>query len=189
MPGERRSLQSLKRKPSPDDLDFIDLTATPKRHQSSAITSWSSSPIIVTDSPSPLPQDPITTPKQQWVLPAPSSPSPSPSAQCVDPPHAITWPGNEFQPDPNGRANGKAWLASMYVVDMRNGFVAMDSPSLKQLPVTKRLEKVFGWPVPSRTFYDQRERWHSATDKEREDALAAGYSPEGLWSVFASNIP
>ena len=72
----------------------------------------------------------------------------------------------------------------MYVMDMRNGFVAMNNPSLKQLPVTKQLEKVFGWPVSSRTFYDQREQWHSATDKECEDALAAGYSPEGLMVSF-----
>jgi len=72
---------------------------------------------------------------------------------------------------------------------MRDGFVAMDSSAFKQLPVTKRLEKVFGWAVPPQTYYDQRERWLAATEVERENALAAGHTPEGLWSVFASNIP
>jgi len=191
MVGDRRSLQpSLKRKPDFDDPNFIDLTMTPKRCR----LSTPSSPIVV-DSPSPLQAFSIT-PKQERLPSAPLMSSPSPSPAFADSPsHSFASSssdlrvGNEFRPDPNSRTKGKAWLASMYVADMQKGFLAMDSLDFKRLPVAKRLEKVFGWAVPPRTFYDQRERWFSATSKEREDALAAGHSPEGLWSVFASKIP
>ena len=208
MMGERRSVQqSFKRQPDVDDSDFIDLTVTPKRHKSSESV-FSSSPIIVTDSPLPLQVFGITpspiivtdspspaqafniTPKQEYVL-SMSSPSPSPTFTDL-PSLSTSRAGNEFPADSSSRTartKGKTWLASMYVTDMQKGFLAMDSLELKRLSVVKRLERVFGWPVPPRTFYDQRERWLSATSKEREDALAAGHSQEGLWSAFASNIP
>lgn len=189
MMGERRSLRpSLKRKPDLNDSDYIDLTVTPKRQRSSDSVS-PSLPIVVTDSPLSLRAFSVTPKQEQVMSYATSSPSPSPSHLSASSSSSDLRMVDESQLGPNSRTNGKAWLASMYVTDMQKGFLAMDSLELKRLPVAKRLEKVFGWAVPSRTFYDQRERWLSATGKEREDALAAGRSERGLWSVFASIIP
>ena len=133
--GGRTLQQSLKQKPNFNHSNFVDLTVTPKQQRLSP-----SSPIILTDSP-------------------------SPASLYYDTQARMIF----FRPDPSSRTNGKAWLASMYVMDMQLGFVAMDSQE-----VTKRLEKV--GRSPPNSFHEQGD----------EDALAAGRSSEGLWSMFVS---
>jgi hypothetical protein len=92
---------------------------------------------------------------------------------------------------PGGPKNDKgSWMKGLHVVDMVDRFVKMDSPDIAHLPTKEaRFHTVFGKEhsfAPS-TYDDQLRRWRSVTEAERQRALEAGRTSEGLWTVFTKN--
>ncbi|KAJ7894412.1 hypothetical protein B0H14DRAFT_2559196 [Mycena olivaceomarginata] len=92
---------------------------------------------------------------------------------------------------PGGPKNDKgSWMKGLHVVDMVDRFVKMDSPDIAHLPTKEaRFHTVFGKEhsfAPS-TYDDQLRRWRSVTEAERQHALEAGRTSEGLWTVFTKN--
>jgi hypothetical protein len=90
-----------------------------------------------------------------------------------------------------GSKNDKgSWMKGLYVVDMVDRFVKMDSPEFMHLPTKEaRFHAVFGREhsyAPS-TYDDQLRRWRSVTEAERQRALEAGRTSKGLWTVFTKN--
>ncbi|KAJ7922241.1 hypothetical protein B0H13DRAFT_2655778 [Mycena leptocephala] len=90
-----------------------------------------------------------------------------------------------------GLKNDKgSWMKGLHAVDMVDRFVKMDSPDIAHLPTKEaRFHAVFGHEhsyAPS-TYDDQLWRWRSVTEAERQQALEAGRTSEGLWTVFTKN--
>ncbi|KAF7348777.1 hypothetical protein MVEN_01397300 [Mycena venus] len=90
-----------------------------------------------------------------------------------------------------GPKNDKGnWMKGLHVVDMVDGFIKMDSPEFAHLPTKEaRFHAVFGQGhsyAPS-TYDDQLRRWRSVTEAERQQALGAGRTSKGLWTVFTKN--
>jgi hypothetical protein len=53
----------------------------------------------------------------------------------------------------------------------------------------QRFWKAFSQKYIQSTYFDQRRRWRIASASQREAALAAGFTAQGLWSAFASAVP
>lgn len=90
-----------------------------------------------------------------------------------------------------GLKNDKgSWMKGLHAVDMVDRFIKMDSPDIAHLPTKEaRFHAVFGHEhsyAPS-TYDDQLRRWRSVTEAERQQALEAGRTSEGLWTVFTKN--
>ncbi|KAJ7699638.1 hypothetical protein B0H17DRAFT_1129239 [Mycena rosella] len=107
------------------------------------------------------------------------------------PPSATTPPLSEHQhsPSPPPRSAPRRGPAGEYTVDVIAGFVEMKSPELARLPVDIRFRKIFGADYKQQTYNDQVRRWNTASEAQRQVARAAGRTPEGLWSIFAKNVP
>ncbi|KAJ7667450.1 hypothetical protein DFH06DRAFT_1126263 [Mycena polygramma] len=74
------------------------------------------------------------------------------------------------------------WMKGMYVKDMVAGFARMDSKELAHLSKAERFHAVFGaFRFTPSTYDDQCRRWRSASHEERQKALDAGRTDEGLW--------
>ena len=84
----------------------------------------------------------------------------------------------------------KQWPASMYVVDMVNGFKKMDQ--LRRdggKNFETRFEITFNRKAPrSSTYYDQVRRWKNASEEIRQAALSAGRTEKGQWARFAQLV-
>ncbi|KAJ7881678.1 hypothetical protein B0H13DRAFT_2540367 [Mycena leptocephala] len=90
-----------------------------------------------------------------------------------------------------GLKNDKgSWMKGLHAVDMVDRFVKMDSPDIAHLPTKEAcFHAVFGHEhsyAPS-TYDDPLRRWRSVTEAERQQALDAGWTSEGLWTVFTKN--
>ncbi|KAJ7320714.1 hypothetical protein DFH08DRAFT_818974 [Mycena albidolilacea] len=89
-----------------------------------------------------------------------------------------------------GSKNDKgSWMKGLYVVDMVDRFVKMDSPELMHL-LTKEahFHAVFGREhsyAPS-TYDNQLQHWRSVAEAKRQRALE-GRTSKGLWTVFTKN--
>jgi len=90
---------------------------------------------------------------------------------------------------PTSDEDGLIWPHGMYTIDMRDGFLVMDSNDLNHLSEEKRFGLVFKCVYKRTTYGDQRRRWRRATEAQRQRALGAGRTPEGLWSVFSREVP
>ncbi|KAJ7710614.1 hypothetical protein B0H17DRAFT_1123745 [Mycena rosella] len=118
-------------------------------------------------------------------------PQTSSTPATTPPPSATTPPLSEHQhsPSPPPRSAPRRWPAGEYTVDVIAGFVEMKSPELARLPVDIRFRKIFGADYKQQTYNDQVRRWNTASEAQRQVARAAGRTPEGLWSIFAKNVP
>lgn len=177
MPAEcdavRRALRlkrqrQLSAESASDDLEILAVPLPPKRYtQRPRLTiDTQSSPDI---GPSSSSSTSTSTPSSS--LPSPTSPalvSPASSTSSLTP---LLWP------------------AGVHAVDMAKGFIRMDSPALKGVPMPARFDLVFGAPYRSSTYHDQRKRWRLATEDQRQAVLNAGHTPLGLWSTFAISVP
>jgi hypothetical protein len=90
---------------------------------------------------------------------------------------------------PESPGSQRVWPSAWHVVDIINGFVEMDNPENSHLPVNQRFEKIFRCRFKRSTYGDQRTRWDIATPEQRNAAIDAGYTADGLWAKFAKEIP
>ncbi|KAJ7820011.1 hypothetical protein B0H14DRAFT_3472647 [Mycena olivaceomarginata] len=82
------------------------------------------------------------------------------------------------------------WLAGMYVVDMVAGFRQMDSRSLKGLNCKEHFKHMFGSEVEyhALTFTAQQAKFNKATPMQVKKGVEAGWTTDGLWSVWRKRI-
>jgi hypothetical protein len=79
----------------------------------------------------------------------------------------------------------------MYTVDMAIGFLRMEAPELKHIPVAACFQQVFrtDWPYIERTYGDARLRWTRGSEVLRTASFNAGRTDAELWSVYAAQVP
>ena len=83
-------------------------------------------------------------------------------------------------------AEGKKWPAGMYTVHMARGFRKVNCQEFKdlKLPLSERISRTFHRHIPCNTYNDQLRFWKRASQEQRDSAVNAGRSKEGLWSAF-----
>ena len=131
-------------------------------------------------------------PKRRRVTASPdSSPSLPSSPIAISPVHDVfpwTHIHNPLEPPTLCRR----WPADWHVVDIVDGLKAVDdsAPQGKESSesMMARVNRIYGCTIPYSTFNDQRNRWRRAPQSLREEVLAAGRTPSGLWSHFARSV-
>ncbi|KDR83981.1 hypothetical protein GALMADRAFT_275227 [Galerina marginata CBS 339.88] len=109
--------------------------------------------------------------------PTPASPfsrSSSITTMSPPPPSMLSVPQDIYVPD------GTRWPDGMYAVDMARGFHRIDQGGTGILKA--RLFNVFGREVPVSTYRDQLRNWRALTQRRRDELIAAGRAPAGLWT-------
>jgi hypothetical protein len=71
--------------------------------------------------------------------------------------------------------------SSFYVVDVHKAFTFRSTYLLAMEP---QFEQFFQLPWKSSTYYDHKARWFNALRDARDNAVAAGYTEDGLYSRF-----
>ncbi|KAJ7487332.1 hypothetical protein B0H11DRAFT_2012127 [Mycena galericulata] len=155
--------------PRPRQRPRLSITTTiPARGSSSA-------PITI-DSPPPSALSLTSVGRSSSLSSMPSSPIPSSAT------------------DRHGRRRQQgvkpSWPYGMYVVDMAQGFIDMDSPAFKtqRLHRGERFTRVFKATYKPSTYDNQFQLWTRASDELKDEAVKAGRSPAGLWSIFRKNV-
>ena len=114
-----------------------------------------------------------------------SSPIPSLASIADTPPCPIS-------PSPP-LASRCRWPADWFAIDIVNGFRAIDAsaPLGKETRehLMSRVCRIYNCHIPYTTYNDQRQRWKKAPQSLREQVLAAGQTPLGLWSTFVREVP
>lgn len=108
-----------------------------------------------------------------------------PSSPCTpSSPH-----GSASSPPP-GMARRTKWPAGMYAIDMDQGFKKMKNPILLEQFGTRAalFEHVFNAPFKHSTFNDQQLRWKRADRDLCQATIAAGRTPQGLWSMIIGAV-
>jgi len=86
----------------------------------------------------------------------------------------------------------RRWPADWYAIDIVNGFKAVDdgAPHGKESSesMMARVNRIYGCNIPYSTFNDQRNRWRRAPQSLREEVLAVGRTPSGLWSNLVRSV-
>ena len=76
------------------------------------------------------------------------------------------------------------WPTDFYAVDIVHGFDKCEKARCARAGVGKTFESIFQVPFRSTTYYNHRHHWESAPQRCRDKALAAGHTPDGLWTSF-----
>jgi len=76
------------------------------------------------------------------------------------------------------------WLTDFYTVDIVHGFDKCERARHARVGVGKTFESIFQVPFCSTMYYNHRHHWESAPQHCRDKALAAGHTPDGLWTSF-----
>ncbi|KAJ6466395.1 hypothetical protein C8R45DRAFT_1106635 [Mycena sanguinolenta] len=84
--------------------------------------------------------------------------------------------------------SGIRWPAGVHVVDMIAGFQMMDSPLLAGLSREERFKRAFSERYNASTLTDQRAILRSATAAEIKQGVSAGYTKDGLWTVWRKRL-
>ncbi|KAJ7215453.1 hypothetical protein GGX14DRAFT_608397 [Mycena pura] len=80
------------------------------------------------------------------------------------------------------------WPTGVHVVDMVKGFKLMDSLASTGLSREDRFKRAFNEPYRQSTVTDQRAIYRAATPTEIKRGIDAGWSKEGLWSVWRKSL-
>ncbi|KAF8064137.1 hypothetical protein FPV67DRAFT_1451370 [Lyophyllum atratum] len=99
-------------------------------------------------------------------------------------------PSPEFQsikPEP-GISLIRRWPADFYAVDVVKGFDALRTAP-KGTTKGSVFNMLYGLKFSSSTFYEHQARWLAAPPDERDRAIAADRTVDGLWSTFMANNP
>jgi hypothetical protein len=168
---------------SEDEVQIVTASSPIKRHARAPLNIRSQRPCLSVTIPT---LSRFSTPSSS-SMPSSSSTHPAPSSATSvssdllsrsSSPTALESPGSQ-----------RTWPSAWHVVEIVNGFVEMDDPKNSHLPVHWRFEKVFKCHFKQSTYGDQRKRWDIATPEQRNAALDAGYTADGLWAKFAKEIP
>ncbi|KAJ7837690.1 hypothetical protein B0H13DRAFT_2421472 [Mycena leptocephala] len=83
------------------------------------------------------------------------------------------------------------WPAGMYTVNMAQGFLRMEAADMQHIPLAERFQRVFktSSEFKQRTYNDARLRWTRGSESLRTEALDAGRTKAGLWSLYAAQVP
>ncbi|KAJ7725293.1 hypothetical protein DFH07DRAFT_783037 [Mycena maculata] len=78
----------------------------------------------------------------------------------------------------------------MYVVDMADGFKDINDMRTLRIPCSERFKRAFKVPYVSSTYDNQRQWWERAGKFPAltADAIKAGHTQAGLWSLFRQNV-
>ncbi|KAF8347655.1 hypothetical protein F5887DRAFT_1072023 [Amanita rubescens] len=89
--------------------------------------------------------------------------------------------------DQDDDANIRVWPANFYTLDIVCGFDKCEQARRAQQGVGKAFTAVFQVPFCSTTYYNHRQNWELAPQCCRDKALAAGHTPDGLWTTFLNS--
>ena len=79
------------------------------------------------------------------------------------------------------------WPSDFYVINVVRGFNKCEAAQRARTGVAQAFTAVFGVPFHHTTFYTHRNHWLKAPQACRDEAIAAGHNPEGLWPVFVKH--
>ena len=117
-------------------------------------------------------------------LPVPSRKRPLSTSSAGSSYHHSPSPSDQDQDDD---ANVRVWPADFYTVDIVRGFDKCEQARRARQGVGKAFTAVFQVPFRSTTYYNHRQNWELAPQRCRDKALAAGRTPDGLWTTFLNS--
>ncbi|TFK49845.1 hypothetical protein OE88DRAFT_1646242 [Heliocybe sulcata] len=94
---------------------------------------------------------------------------------------------HEFAGDslsPASFAYFRRWPQDFHACDIQSAFVELNVLARHGHAIGTAFTQRFGVPFKSSTFYDHRDRWLSASQEVRDNAVKAGLTEAGLWSAF-----
>ncbi|KDQ56364.1 hypothetical protein JAAARDRAFT_208063 [Jaapia argillacea MUCL 33604] len=167
--------------PGPSHHHPVSLTSIPPQSPPSF-----SGRILQSSSPPrdpPSPWSPFRERSPSVIISSPRSPMPSagPSTKANL---------NRWVPKALERAVGDSWPRDFYVRDIVDGFDRIDKAlEKKESTMEHKFVECFGVECKPSTYYGHRMRWKHSSSASQDVALMAGYTPDGLWSVFMASNP
>ncbi|KAJ7875982.1 hypothetical protein B0H13DRAFT_2279654 [Mycena leptocephala] len=130
---------------------------------------------------------------------APFSVFPSSSPSTTPPASPFVWPSDLDVPQSSSTTSSMSatsgallkWPAGMYTVNMAQGFLCMEATDMQHIPLAERFRRVFktSSEFKQRTYNDAQLRWTRGSESLRTEALDAGRTKAGLWSLYAAQVP
>jgi hypothetical protein len=79
----------------------------------------------------------------------------------------------------------------MYTVNMAQGFLRMEAADMQHIPLAERFQRVFKMSseFKQQTYNDSWLQWTRGSESLRTEALDAGRTKAGLWSLYAAQVP
>jgi hypothetical protein len=128
--------------------------------------------IVITDSDTD--SNHLTTVQRRRVKPEP--------VDLSDSPISIT---SDDSSSASCTSHPKQWPADYYAIDIHNFFEKCLTRA-QGISVKQAFEAHFRIPWHRSTYYENKERWDDAPQAAKDQALRAGKSRDGLWSVFTA---